>query len=141
MGDKVLGGQGLVVDGSKSGAVHVKSKNAYTESLLLEYAGETKSGASDRDRGWYIEKLVYNDVLSLEEILIAQNSSTAGCTSVSIATVKNTITITALNGDFSEALSEDTINLTVTDSTAKVLTCEIKRISDTVLEINLNKFP
>jgi len=70
---KELKGQTLVVEGSRSGADTIVSKQAYNTAYCIEFAGEAKFGTLENAPFWYIEKFEYGAAYELENIKTAVN--------------------------------------------------------------------
>lgn len=103
MSDRQHKAQLQVVEGSATGEFHVDHKFAYDCNHQVEYIGECKVGDHDDQNKHYIQKMVYNNFLSLERVLIASNVATTNSTEISIEVIDSKkFKITTLDGDFKE---------------------------------------
>ena len=125
-------GQLQVVEGSATGDFYVQTLTDYGPCGSLIYLGEAKTNSQPQENRFFIHKFEYDSSYNMARILIAQNTSSLGCTDFTYKSLNQDIVLITLNnGDCSE--------LNVGDSfTYDFLHGEVfKKISDSIFQIKL----
>lgn len=129
-------GQMQVVEGSPSGDFYTKTVLGY-EGKRLIYVGTQKTNTSPTENRCYIEKLVYDNQGLFQELLIAQNLTSLGCTNVTIRKLSDKVAeITPNNGvGIAEVNKNDGFNIISTNNTFSGII--VKKVNNSLhVEIN-----
>ena len=137
MSSVVHKGQIQVVEGSPSGDFYVKTILGYNDAKKLIYVGTQKTNTTQNENRCFIEKLIYDELGLFQEILIAQNLTSLGCTNVTIKKLSpNVAEITPNNGvGIAEIYKDDSFNLTSTNNTFSGII--VKKVNNS-LHVRLN---